>query len=128
MPSQIKNVGSFVKLMLRWAVKYLKLAILFSVLTAAGVLMGEKSFTEKHKLDEKRLLLHKENETLALDIKVLERKVTLLRSDAKTIEKVAKRKLGMAKPGETVYLFDEGRARMAHNTRESSLTNHSNLP
>jgi cell division protein FtsB len=68
--------------------------------------MGEKTLTQKYKLEEKKYLLENENKTLALAIKALERKVTLVRSDQKTVEKVAKRKLGMARPDETVYMFE----------------------
>lgn len=67
--------------------------------------MGEKSLNDKYQLEEKKLSLVKENERLASEIRSLERSLTMLRSDSRTIEKVAKRKLGMARPDETVYVF-----------------------
>jgi len=100
-----------VKLILCQTVKYAKIILLVSALACVGLLMGEKSLVHKKKLDEKRLLLHRENEILASEIQSLERSVTLLRSDSNTIEKVAKRKLGMARPDEMVYIFDNPASR-----------------
>lgn len=88
------------------AVKYLKFVVVFLVVSSVGILMGEQGMTQKQKLEEKMVLLQKENERLTGEIKTLERRITLLRSDAKTIEKVAKRKLGMARPDETVFILD----------------------
>jgi len=90
-------------------VRFLQVLVFFVVLASAGFLMGEKGLTHRHKLKEKKACLQKENENLAEEIKALERKVTLLRSDPRTIEKAAKCKLGMARPGETVYIFSDGK-------------------
>ena len=68
--------------------------------------MGEQTLIQKHKLEDKKYLLENENKTLGLAIKALERRVTLMRTDQKTVEKVAKTKLGMARPDETVYMFE----------------------
>ncbi len=88
------------------AVKYFQLALIFVSISSVGVLMGEKGLAHKHALEEKKQFLKRENKVLALDIKSLERKVTLLRSDRRTIAKAAKRKLGMIGPDESVYIFD----------------------
>jgi len=95
----------FVKLILARGVKYLQLSTLVALLLSAGFWMGEKGLTQKYQLEEKRGLLKTENEQLISEIKTLERRVTLLRSDPRTIEKAAKRKLGMALTDETVYIF-----------------------
>lgn len=87
-------------------VTYLKFIAVFLVVSSVGILMGEQGMTQKQKLEEKMVLLQKENEHLVGEIKTLERRITLLRSDAKTIEKVAKRKLGMTRPDETVFILD----------------------
>jgi len=106
-----ENLRILLKLILRQTVKYSKLAIAFSVLASIGILMGQKGLIEKHELEEKRIVLHEDNERLALEIQELERNVTLLRTDPGAIEKVAKRELGMARPDEMVYVFDGNRAR-----------------
>jgi cell division protein FtsB len=94
------------KPMLNSAVKYFQLVFLFVSVSSVGVLMGEKSITQKYRLEEKKFSLMKENRLLGFELKSLERKINLLRSDQKTIEKAAKKKLGMAAPDEQVYIFD----------------------
>jgi cell division protein FtsB len=111
------------KLILSRVVKYFQFALLFVAVSSAGILMGEKTLVQKHKLEEKKRLLEKENRNLGLTIRALERTVTLMRSDQKTIEKAAKRKLGMARPDETVYMFEPrssvaARAKNTENTLE----------
>lgn len=87
------------------AVKYLQIPLITVLLVSAGVLMGENSLTQRRKLVAKKSVLAGENMKLTQEIKELERQVMLVRSDPKTIEKAAKRKLRMARPDETVYIF-----------------------
>jgi cell division protein FtsB len=83
------------------------LVLALTGLTVLGALMiGEQGLTHKRRLFHKRSLLEQESRELAREIGDLERRLMLLRSDAAFIEKVAKRKLGMARPSETVYIFD----------------------
>jgi cell division protein FtsB len=111
------------------AVKYLKIVLLLAVFALVGVLVGEKSFTQKTGLEEKKSSIRKENQKLTLEIRDLERQVTLLRSDPKMIEDVAKRKLGMARPDETVYIFEQGKRSAVRATdSEHTLKNDHNLP
>jgi cell division protein FtsB len=100
--------GRSMKPILGRAVKYLQLTILFAAISSVGIWTGQKSLAWKYELEEKTIFLQKENERLASDIRSLERSLTLLRSDPKTIEKVAKHKLGVARPDETVYIFRRG--------------------
>ncbi len=86
-------------------VKVFRLVFLIVGLAAAGLLMGEQSMTHQRNIEVKKALLEKENASLAMDIRSLERKITLLRTDPGTIERVAKSKLGMVRRGETVYIF-----------------------
>ncbi|HMK33576.1 MAG TPA: septum formation initiator family protein [Desulfomonilaceae bacterium] len=110
-------------------VKYLEFALLFIAVSAVGILMGEQTLIQKQKLEEKKYLLEAENKNLVGAIKGLERKVTLMRSDQKTIEKVAKRKLGMAKPDETVYMFEPGSSSASRALNpEYGLGKNDNLP
>jgi cell division protein FtsB len=80
--------------------------LVFLLITALGFLLGEKSLSQKHTLEEHKFQIGKENQSLEIENQNLERKITLLRSDKPTIEKAAKSKLGMAGPDETIYLFD----------------------
>jgi len=111
------------------AVKYLKVILLVSAVASLGILMGQKGLIHKRELEQKRFQVNTENEHLAEQIKFLEREVTLLRSDPKTIEKAAKRKLGMARFDETVYIFEQSRVeRKDGSYSDPSLSKRYNMP
>ena len=93
------------KLSAKRAVRYAQVTITIIVAVSVGVLISERGLTERQKLEEKKASLQKENDRIMGEIKSLEHRITLLRDDPKTIEKVAKRKLGMARPDETIYIF-----------------------
>ncbi len=93
------------KLSAKRAVKYAQVTITIIVAVSVGVLISERGLTERQKLEEKKTSLQKENDRLVGEIKSLEHKITLLRDDPRTIEKVAKHRLGMARPEETIYIF-----------------------
>ncbi|HTY25852.1 MAG TPA: septum formation initiator family protein [Desulfomonilaceae bacterium] len=94
------------KLSAKRAVTYAQFAVAVIVAVSVGMLLSERGLAARQELQGKRTSLQKENERLVTEIKSLEHKVTLLRSDPKTIEKVAKRKLGMTRPEDTVYIFN----------------------
>jgi cell division protein FtsB len=87
-------------------IKYLRFFLVFFAVSSAGILMGEKTLIQKQKIEEKKAVLQKENKNLTQEIKKLERTATLMRTDQKTIEKAAKRKLGMSRPDEAVFIFE----------------------
>jgi cell division protein FtsB len=88
-------------------IKYFQIALLFVSISSLGILMGEKTLAQKGILNEKKAKLKTENRNLESEIKALERRLALMRSDQKVIEKIAKRKLGMVAPNETIYVFDK---------------------
>ncbi len=117
------------KLSAKRAVRYAQVTVTIIVAVSVGVLISERGLTERQKLEEKKASLAKENDRLIGEIKSLEHKITLLRDDPKTIEKVAKRKLGMARPEETIYIFGPQEFRSpAENKAELGLRNRSNAP
>lgn len=129
MVSLPENLRISMKLILARAVKYGKLVVLFSVLASIGILMGEKGLIEKRQREDKQSILQRDNERLVLEIKELERNVTLLRTDPGTIEKMAKRELGMARPDETVYVFERtSRSIRRPDKRSVGLRKGDNLP
>ncbi len=95
------------KMIVAMILGHIRLIVILLVLVFAGIVMGEKSLTQKQGLERKKALIEKKNEELISEIKTVERRITLLRTDPRTIEKAAKRRLGMARPGETVYIFNE---------------------
>ncbi len=111
------------------AVRYAQVTITIVVAISVGVLISERGLTEKQKLEEKKASLEKENVRLVGEIKSLEHKITLLRDDPKTVEKVAKSRLGMARPEETIYIFSRQDFPLpAGNNVESGLRIKSNIP
>lgn len=87
--------------------KIFQLLVLFMVLISAGLLLSEKGLNQRQMLGDKKASLQRENESLAAEIRSLERKAMLLRTDSRAIERAAKCKLGMARPDEGVYLFSD---------------------
>jgi cell division protein FtsB len=110
------------------AVRYAQFVITIIVAVSVGVLITEKGLTERQKLEEKRDFFEHENERLIGEIKTLEHKIELLRDNAKTIERVAERKLGMARPEDTIYVFTHKDSRPSIGKLESSLGFQHNSP
>jgi len=110
------------------AVKYIQFVALFVAVASLGVLMGRQGLTHQDRLIEKRASLERENEDVVKKIKSLEREVTLLRSDTETIAKVAKRKLGMALPDETVYVFEPRQKHSKPSMSADGLFKQHNMP
>ncbi|MEW6350395.1 MAG: septum formation initiator family protein [Thermodesulfobacteriota bacterium] len=88
------------------AVRYFQLGLIVLVVAFGGVVLGEKGLGRTKALEEKRLSLVRENEELSEELASLAHDLQRLRTDPKTIETVAKRKLGMIRPDETIYLFE----------------------
>jgi len=119
---------SLMKPVLGRTVKVIQILVLLIVLVSAGLLIAEKGTGQRYRLLEKKAFLERENRHLAEEIKTLERKVTLLRSDPGTIEKAAKSKLGMARREETVYIFVPGHNIAGVVGLDNSLSNGDNKP
>jgi cell division protein FtsB len=83
------------------------------ILTAAvvGVLgynfVGEKGLVRLGQMVNRRNDLRIRVEELKRNNSRMADEIELLRSDADTVEDLARTRLGMVKPGETVYLFPE---------------------
>ena len=111
------------------AVRYLRIVMLLVALVVVGMLVGGKSLTQKAGLEQKKSSIRRENRKLTLEIKDLERQVTLMRSDPHTIEKVVKRKLGMVRPDEMVYIFEQTGPTAPRATNSNlTLKNNANFP
>jgi cell division protein FtsB len=85
---------------------YLKWIMVLAAIVASGVFMSWRGYEQKIDLEYKRTCLQTENDKLFSEIKLLERDLNQIRNDPKTIEKVAKKKLGMVRRDETVYLLE----------------------
>ncbi len=109
-----------VKPILEKAVKVLQIAVISFAVAAVGILMGEQVAPKNRNSKTKNPFFKRKPKSGWRD-KSARRRVTLLRSDPKTIEKAAKRKLGMARLDETVYIFGKGSGEVGQKKRESTL-------
>lgn len=92
----------------RWLVYTLSLSIvalgLFTIFGDRGVLHLLRLRDEKRTLDEQNYLLQKENAALR-------QKITKLRQDDYSLEKLAREELNLVRPGEIIYRFPPADAR-----------------
>ncbi len=115
-----KNPPSDSSLLLRlW--EFVKVATGILVIASLGMVMGNGVLKQKHLLEEEKSRLEKENERLFVEIRMMERDLTLLGGNPQAIEKAAKSKLGMARQDETIYIFESSLA-SSPNRRSSSPT------
>ena len=110
------------------AVKYLEIVVLLAILVSASFLIVENGLAHKRALQEKKAFLNREHRELAGGVRALERRLQSLRADPRAIEKVAKCKLGMARPDELVYIFDRGNQIVERHVSDPSLVKRSNNP
>ncbi len=87
---------------------YLAISLLFSILVFAFFLVGEKGFLKVRQ--QRRDLQRLQREVAALDAenRRLQSEVTALRNDPRAVEKIAREKLGLVRPGEVVLVLPEG--------------------
>ena len=84
---------------------YLKIGLIVGVILVTIMYLQEQGNIQKNSIQVKISLLKQENEAIEKEIRQLEQKISKLRSDPKTVEKVAKRKLGMVRQDEIIYIF-----------------------
>lgn len=90
--------------------EFVKIATGILVIASLGMVTGNGVLKQKHLLEEGKSRLEKENERLFVEIRMMERDLTLLGENPQAIEKAAKGKLGMARQDETIYIFESGLA------------------
>jgi len=110
------------------AVKYLEIVVLLAIMVSASFLIVEKGLVHKRTLQDKKAFLEREYDELSRDVRALERRLRSLRADPRAVEKVAKCKLGMARPDEMVYIFDRGNQIVERHSSDPSLVKRSNDP
>jgi len=69
------------------------------------IIFGNRGFTDYRMLKEKQAALEETSECIATENDKLKREITLLKTDLRHIEAVARRELGMVKQGDIVYQF-----------------------
>jgi cell division protein FtsB len=86
--------------------RILKISAAIGIIVVCFLYLQEHGNVQKNALQSKIDDLKQQNTELEHDIGFLEQKISKLRSDPKTLEKVAKRKLGMVRTDETIYIFE----------------------
>jgi cell division protein FtsB len=85
--------------------RYVKYIFLLATLLLLGAFLSDSGMIALSELEDKRAFLLKENQDVSMDIESLERIVGKLRTDPRTVELAANRKLGMIRQDETIYVF-----------------------
>ncbi|MDR3605006.1 MAG: septum formation initiator family protein [Syntrophaceae bacterium] len=85
---------------------FLKIGSIVIIMIVSILYLQEQGSVQKNSLNLKISDLKQENSQLEHEIGSLGEKISRLRSDPKAVEKVAKRKLGMVRPDETIYIFE----------------------
>ncbi len=82
-------------------------AAVFAVYLLASFILGEMGLVKYFRMKAQERATLDEVETLKQDNARLQREVRLLRNDPAYIERTARDKLGLARPGEIVYYYGE---------------------
>jgi cell division protein FtsL len=87
---------------------YFLLSLVFSALLFAIFFVGDRGFLEVRR--QRAQLRAAQDEVAKLDAenRALEAEVSALKNDPRSLEKIAREKLGLAKPGEVVVVLPEG--------------------
>lgn len=85
--------------------RYLKYIFLMAALLLLGAFLSDGGMVALSELEDKKAFLLSENQGISMDIESLERIVGKLRTDPRTVELAANRKLGMVRHDETIYVF-----------------------
>lgn len=88
-----------------------KALVLFSVLAlialVVGSIFGDKGVLQVWEQRERTAELERQVDALRLENARLAEEIRALRSDARTLERLAREQLGLARPGETVFLLTD---------------------
>ena len=87
---------------------YFLLSLVFSALLFALFFVGDRGFLEVRRERAQLRAIQDDVAKLDAENRKLEAEVTALRSNPRALEKIAREKLGLAKPGEVVVILPEG--------------------
>ncbi len=82
-------------------------AVLFALYLIANFIFGEMGVIKYYRMKSQYNSLTRDISTLKQENAKLAREVRALKSDPNHIEQIARDKLGLARPGEIVYYYDE---------------------
>jgi cell division protein FtsB len=87
--------------------------ILFLAALCLGVLLfiGDDSYSHLRTLEQNLRVERKKNDELQHHVDEVKQKIHGLRKDDRYLERTVRNELGLAKPDELVFIFDDARAR-----------------
>jgi cell division protein FtsB len=87
---------------------YLVVSLLFSALLFGLFLVGDRGFLSLRRQRQELVKSQNDLQALADENRKLEAELVALKSDPRAVEKIAREKLGLVKPGEVVLLLPDG--------------------
>ncbi len=99
------GVRAFKESFLKWtkAQKTLALGVLLMAAIVLAAVFSDKGFMNVYDFTEELDYLEKQNAALALENSRIRKEIIALKSDPFAVEMIARDKLNLVKPGETVY-------------------------
>lgn len=86
-------------------------SVLLLIALVVGSLFGDRGILHLMTQRQRAEALHEEIEALRQENLHLYAEIQALRSDPRSVERLAREELGLARPGETVFLLREGQQR-----------------
>ncbi|HJS59621.1 MAG TPA: septum formation initiator family protein [Vicinamibacteria bacterium] len=86
---------------------WLVAGLILFVALAVGALIGDRGFFYLFEQQRRADALHREVDDLKAENARLGSEIASLRSDPRAIERIAREELGLARPGETVFILRE---------------------
>jgi cell division protein FtsB len=87
---------------------YLVVSLLFSMLLFGLFLVGDHGFLSVRRQGQELVKAQNELQALVDENRKLETELAALKSDPRAVEKIAREKLGLVKPGEVVLILPDG--------------------
>ena len=86
--------------------KYQKIILLslgFFMLLMLMAVFHENGILNAYRFEQEQVKMRKENDALRMQNNLLQKNIQALKSDSYAIEKIAREKLNLAKPGDEIY-------------------------
>ena len=87
--------------------RHLRLVLVLLLALAVASVMGKRSVIRLYQMHQEKVVLERQITQLATANTALAEEVRQLRTDPTKVESIAREELGLVKPGEIVYEFEE---------------------
>lgn len=94
--------------------KLILLSLGFFILLMLMAVFHENGILNAYRFEQEQVKIKEENEELRLNNNLLRQNILALKSDPYAIEKIAREKLNLAKPGDKVYRIVSAPSQLPH--------------